>query len=44
MHKLTHSDGLQEAVRFVFHFLVIFGLFVVPTLFVEAITSMLGLS
>ncbi len=44
MHKFTHSAGLQETVQFVFHFLLIFGLVVVPTLIVEAIASMLGLS
>lgn len=44
MHKLSHSQGIQEAVRFVFHFLLIFGLFVFPTLLVEGIASMLGLS
>lgn len=44
MHKLTHSQGLQEAVRFVFHFLVIFGAVVVPHLIAAGITSLLGLS
>lgn len=44
MHKLTHSEGLQEAVQFVFHFLLIFGLFVGPHLIAAGVLALLGLS
>ncbi|MFJ5693303.1 hypothetical protein ACIP9X_05555 [Arthrobacter sp. NPDC093125] len=44
MHKLIDSTGMQETVRFIFHFLLIFSLVVIPPYAVEAITSLMGLS
>jgi hypothetical protein len=44
VHKLTHSQELQEAVRFLFHFTVIFCAVVVPHFIAAAVASLLGLS